>query len=30
MLKSHEKVCKNKDFYGIEMPSGKNNMLELI
>ena len=27
-LKSHEKVCKNKDFCGILMPSEKNNILE--
>ena len=27
-LKSHEKICKNKDFYGIIMQSEKNNMLE--
>ena len=27
-LKSHEKVCKNKDFYGIVMPSEKDNILE--
>ena len=24
-LKSHEKVCKNKGFYGIVLPSQKNN-----
>ena len=29
-LQSHEKVCKNKDFYGILMPSEKDNILELI
>ena len=27
-LKSHEKVCKNKDFCGIVMPSKKNYILE--
>ena len=27
-LKSHEKVCKNKDFCKIEMPSEKYNILE--
>ena len=27
-LKSHEKVCKNKDFCGIVMPSENNNTLE--
>ena len=27
-LKSHEKVCKNKDFGGIVMPSEKDNILE--
>ena len=27
-LKSREKVCKNKDFRGIVMPSEKNNILE--
>ena len=27
-LESHEKVCKNKDFYGIVMPSKKDNVLE--
>ena len=27
-LKSHEKVCKNKDFCGIVMLPGKDNMLE--
>ena len=27
-LKSHEKVCKNKDFYGIVMPSEKDKTLE--
>ena len=27
-LKSHEKICKNKDFCGIIMPSKKNNILE--
>ena len=27
-LKSHEKICKNKDFYGIAMPSEKDNILE--
>ena len=27
-LKSHEKICKNKDFCGIAMPSEKNNILE--
>ena len=26
-LKSHEKVCKNKDFCGIVMPSEKDNIL---
>ena len=26
-LESHEKVCKNKDFCGIVMPSGKDNIL---
>ena len=28
-LTSFEKVCKNKDFYGMVMPSEINNMLEL-
>ena len=28
-IKSHEKVCKNKDFCGIVMPSDKNNISEL-
>ena len=27
-LKSHEKVCKNKDFCGIVMSSEKDNILE--
>ena len=27
-LKSHEKVCKNKDFCGIAMPSEKDNILD--
>ena len=27
-LKSYEKVCKNKDFCGIVMPSEKGNILE--
>ena len=27
-LKSHEKVCKNKDFCGIVMPSKKDEILE--
>ena len=27
-LKSHDKVCKNKDFCGIVMPSEKDNILE--
>ena len=27
-LKSHEKVCKNKDFFGIVMLSEKENILE--
>ena len=27
-LKSHEKVCKNKNFCGSLMPSEKNNILE--
>ena len=27
-LKSHEKVCKNKDFCGIAMPSEKDKILE--
>ena len=27
-MKSHEKVCKNKDFYGIVMPSEKGNILQ--
>ena len=27
-LKSHKKVCENKDFSGIEMPSEKNKILE--
>ena len=27
-LKSHEKVCKNKEFCGIVMPSEKDNILE--
>ena len=27
-LRSHETVCKNKDFCGIIMPSGKDNILE--
>ena len=26
-LNSHEKVCKSKDFYGIAMPSEKDNIL---
>ena len=29
-LKSHEKVCKNKNFYGIVMSSEKANILEFI
>ena len=29
-LKSNEKVCKNKDFWGIVMPLEKDNRLELI
>ena len=28
-LKFHEKVCKNKDFCAIIMPSVKNNILEV-
>ena len=28
-LKSHEKICENKDFCGIAMPSEKDNILEL-
>ena len=28
ILKTREKVCKNKDFCGIVMPSEKNNILE--
>ena len=28
-IKSHEKVCKNKDFCGIVMPSEKDNILEV-
>ena len=28
-LKSHEKVCKNKDFCGIVLPSEKDKILEL-
>ena len=28
-LKSHEKVCKNKDFCGMVMPSEKDNILKL-
>ena len=28
-LKSHEKVCKNKEFCGILMPSEKDNLLEV-
>ena len=27
-FRSHEKVCKNKDFWGILMPSEKDNVLE--
>ena len=27
-LKSHQKVCKNKDFFGIVMPSEKDKILE--
>ena len=27
-LKSHEKLCKNKDFWRIAVPSKKNKMLE--
>ena len=27
-LKSNEKVCKNKDFCGIAVPSEKNNIIE--
>ena len=27
-IKSHEKLCKNKDFCGIVMPSQKDNILE--
>ena len=27
-FKSHEKVCKNKDFCGIVMPSENNNTLK--
>ena len=27
-FKSHEKVCKNKDFCGIVMPSEKDKILE--
>ena len=27
-LKYHEKICKNKDFCGIVMPSEKNKILE--
>ena len=27
-LKSHEKICKNKDFCGTILPSEKNNILE--
>ena len=27
-LKCHKRVCKNKDFCGIEMPSGKNKILK--
>ena len=26
-LKYHEKVCKNKDFFGVLMPSEKDNIL---
>ena len=26
-LRSHEKVCKNKDFHGIVMPSEKDSVL---
>ena len=26
--KSHKEECKNEDYYGIVMPSGKNNILE--
>ena len=29
-IKSHGKVCKNKDFCGIVMPPEKDNVLELI
>ena len=28
LIKSHEKVCKNKDFCGIVMPSEKNQILK--
>ena len=28
-LKSHEKICKNKDFCRIVIPSEKNNVLEI-
>ena len=27
-FKPHEKVCQNKDFWGIVMPSEKNKMVE--
>ena len=27
-LKSHEKLCKNKDFFGIVMPAEKNKILK--
>ena len=27
-FKSHESICKNKDFYGIEMPFQNNNILQ--
>ena len=27
-LRTHEKVCKNKDFFGIVMPSEKDKILE--
>ena len=29
-LKIHKKMCKTKDFCGVEMPSEKNKILDLI
>ena len=28
-LKIHEKICKNKDFCGVEMPSEKNENIKI-